>query len=226
MKPHLLYSIARSRSTAILHASKKPRKIYEPFNHNMLVPNYEFVMAYDNSWQSQVTHEKWKHIQGWMDYRECCTKFISHSVYHLEWANDWWTQLQSQNKHEIFVVHRDFDEICWSFVLATKFGFFKSEEQPGDFGVKIDKMAFYVLGVHFRTFLRCFPSRGKIISWNHLPSEHFDKTLVQLEEQESRETKTHRIINYDECMEGIAKVKQKYHTEWQDKFANLSWAEL
>jgi len=162
MKPVIIYSLPRARSTAVLNSCKRDVKLDEPF--------------------AVYKPFEWEALKAQLNDPNTASKFFGIHLSHFPPARSWFEA--AQDTHDIFVVKRDTREVCYSFVLACVFGWNKKTELPPrqvdvDFGILAH------LTHEMDNFVRFFPRNATIIEYSDLPASHFDATLNTLDNQNS-----------------------------------------
>ena len=223
MKPHLLYALPRSRSTAIMLASRRPQKLFEPFNYKVALRGATYHFGAESQWWKNWNLEAWESLKTAMAQPDTVTKFFGSQIHLLPWSQPWWQETRNSDQYEIFVIYRPLREIIQSYILAPHFGYFSVEPYEPEGNVMVGEDAFYGIERDIKTFMYYLPEAGRVISWEHLPEEHFDRTKVYLEDQQSS-TKLHRIKNLDYCQTRIDTLVNKYQNQYQDRVFSLPWA--
>jgi hypothetical protein len=209
-KPFLIYALPRSRSTAILQASKKPIIIYEPFNPNIR-----------NS--SEVS---WYELKNQLNNKDASIKILCSHFKKFHKAKIWYDHVQREKRFKIFVVQRDIREICHSYMIAPFVGFEKQYESrekdlKGKIEIQINEIEFEdLLTTTFQSFLDFFPEYGTVINWKNLPEDFFDKTKVNIQEQFSQ-TKLDLVKNLDSCLLIVEKIVKQFEPLIDDKLCKL-----
>lgn len=223
-RPQLIYALPRSRGTAILQASKKLRKFPEPNNPHNLYLNKRFTFFVNNpNWKNELpVIKKWNLLTKEMSYRNAAVKILPAHFNEFPLSIEWYNRIQEEETHDVYVVHRDLKELCYSFILAGIFGWFKHEEKQFDGEVEVTGMAVDGLSMHFDSYLKYFPKNAKLISWESLPNTLFDKNNVIMEEQYSIKN-FERIKNKDYCIGSIEDILRKYKPLIEEKTSSLEW---
>lgn len=223
MKPVIIYSLPRTRSTAILQACVRPIKLHEPFDHFTLYGAdtnnaWNFYPRYANKSEQLV----WPYIKDQLNDPRAVSKFFGNSLLTFPPARSWFEEADRNETHDIFVAVRDRRETAWSYLLAHKFGWVKGSESESK-EVEIEPRFFFFLAYTFDNFLRFFPKNATLIEYETLPASHFDKSLIEIQDQESAK-KRPLIKNREFCEEQIDSIIQCYDREWQSKVASLTVA--
>lgn len=223
-KPQLIYAFPRSRSTAILQASNKLIHVNEPCNKFNLVKNFNLKGIDPFVDKIVVTDEMWETIKNNINNKDVACKFLPwHFNSPYPKAIDWFKEVQNNQTFDVYVVYRNIEEICWSFCVARKFGWYEKSEVKELFYVTVEEQIFLAIERQLEIFLNNFPKYGQVISWENLPQNHFDKSKVKNKEQFSKE-KIKYINNIDFCREKINNIMEKYNVILEEKFSTLKWA--
>lgn len=224
MRPVILYSLPRTRSTAILQASRQPRKLHEPFdNYTLFGPTSPDPELDPEHWHLQVTDQQWELVRQQMDYPDSVSKFFGHSLYYLPRARPWFAQADQAGTHQIFVIVRDLREVALSYLMARYWGWTRDSERGAE-DIWIHPELFRVVEGMFRVFLKFLPTNATLISWDRLPGTHFDRTQVHIQDQRSQ-SKLNYIRNLDQVENAIEDIIKKIQPEWQDRVMALPWAD-
>lgn len=213
----------RTCSTAILYSSKKSKKLHEPFSYRIVLNGYLYNLGAETNWHESWSLNEWEQLKLSMADPDTCTKFFGSQIHLLPWSHDWWEQVQSSTDYEVFVVYRDIRKILHSYILAPHFGHFVEENREPADKVFISEGTFSSFIRDVKTFLHYLPRNGRLISWEHLPDQYFDRTKNHIIEQHS-ETKLNRIENYDYCMRRVDNLVQELQKPYQERLFALPWA--
>lgn len=241
-KPEILYAMVRTRSTAILQASKK-RQITEPFGRGRWIAEKYITqdeilsvsesdknisdeeelqkMTLDFEWQKKIPLEAWQKLQKLMDDKNTITKILALQLSEFDLAKRWFYDIQNKDSHNIFVVYRNLEEICWSYIIAVHNGFYKHTELNLD-KFTVHKCTLNILETQILQFLHHLPKNAMLLSWENLPEKYFDKSRVILSEQFSK-NKINKIQNYDMCKYSIDKLIEKYQPRIESEVLSLPW---
>lgn len=236
-KPLLLYSMPRSRSTAILESCKKQNKIFEPFNpltlfgvdYNHILDknlrNIQYLEAHKkfrnlSTWyESNVRPEQWSKLFESLSGSNTVSKIISNSLYQWMSARMWFKKVEVNGTHNIFVIWRDIKDIILSIILADKYGYFKNVEvDPYPFTVKEESIYAYRQQVEY--YVQFMPSSGYIITFEDLPQEYFNKSTIVISDQESNK-KLEYIENLDFVLEQVDCIDRIYKPLIEEKLGKL-----
>lgn len=204
-KPHVIYTLPRSRSTAILEASKKENKLNEPFNPSL-------ALRMDSS----DTIKK-------MNDPDSATKFLAKHLENDEVFQQWFKRIDEKKSHKIFVIDRNLEEICWSYIIAVKFGWTKSteKEELNNRNVTIGEIIFDNLENHIQKFLQYMPINAQILTWENLPEEYFDKSKITFSQKQNTKNRILKINNIQYCTDIIGSLVEKYHPMIKEKTFNM-----
>jgi hypothetical protein len=228
MKPIILYALPRSRSTAVLYSCKSKIKLNEPFGLTHIHEN----KTQSDSWLYRselntnfINSGQWDNIIDTMNCNDTVTKVLSSDLYNFPPSRTWFENSIENQTHEVFIVEReDREESLISYIIAGYFGWHKSTQvDPYKFTAKINILP--QLNSLVDSYLRFYPKRGRIITFNNLPENHFDKKLNHTENQESV-SKYEYFENIDEFRIHIKYILDLYKDEWDSKIRNLDQFDL
>jgi hypothetical protein len=223
MKPVLLYSLPRARSTATMASCIREIKLNEPFGATALNKNISHNKAW--TFRAEINNDfvssgKWDNLVKQMSNRNTVTKIISSDLQYFIPASLWFKDAIENETHDVFVIERENrEETLLSIIIATYFGWSKfSEVEPYEFTVS-DKMLIYLHNC-IDWNLRYYPKKGKIITFENLPDSHFDKSLNHNENQNSS-NKYKYFKNIDEFRVHIKHILDYYKDTWDSKIRNI-----
>ena len=230
MKPIILYALPRSRSTAVLYSCKNKIKLNEPFG---LTHIHENKTGHD-SWiyrselnTNFINSGQWDTIVDKMNCNDTVTKVLSTDLYNFPPSRTWFENSIENQTHEIFIIEReDREESLISYIIAGHFGWNKSTQVDSyKFTQNIDILP--QLNNLVDSYLRFYPKKGKVITFNNLPESHFDKklNLNYIKNQESI-SKYGYFENIDEFRIHIKYILDLYKDEWDSKIRNLDQFDL
>jgi hypothetical protein len=239
-KPVIIYSMPRTRSSAVLESCLRNTRIFEPFNPEILfgTPSFpdeifENSVQLNRSVKIRLDHaypqyainlepEYLNHMFSQLNAEDTACKIISDSLGDFLPARHWFMNADLNNTHDIFVLVRDLREQMLSFLLAMNFGYFKSTEiQPSP--VVIHSSAIFQLRRTLDAFLRFFPTNAKLITFESLPDSHFDRSKILIKNQNSLYNLS-QISNLEYCEMQIACLLEYYMDEWNSKILNIPYA--
>lgn len=212
MKPVLIYTTERTRSTAVLQAAKRNIKLNEPFALHQYLTNDEI----NTTSVKKLLAERiqWDDVAIRMSDPNTATKFFGFDLLYYYPAQKWFSEVQRQETHEIFTLHRNMREVILSRILASRFGFAKSLEiENYEFEASIIDLI--QADQLIDSFLRFYPKNSIKITFGSLPSEFFDYSAITSQNQFSNE-KLHLIKNLNFVEEGIQTIFETYSSQWED----------
>lgn len=210
MKPILIYTCARCRSSAALSSAKRDVKISEPFS------NWEMVFrpALENRPRIEQTHEWWSDLVEQMKNPNSATKIMGVHMMTCLYSRDWFTNIIENDTHDVFILVRDLREACQSFLVGCLYGFSKHGElEPKD--TQISWWHAQQMLIQVDQFLRFLPSKGKVVTFDTLPDSHFDRSLCTTVNQHSL-LKYESIENLDFTERAIEQVISYYGNDWNN----------
>lgn len=233
----------RTRSTAALQACLRQQKYMEPFSEyrifNVNLPKNKigdpkkFSKKYEASIHntlrkindvyatliSEVPSEKITELISELNRSDTVSKIFGFHLTSFLPGRKWFFDCDKNSTHDIFVLTRDLREQIFSYLLAPKFGFFEKEKiEPHS--IAIDESSFSYCRSNIDSFLRFFPKNATLVTWETLPISHFDKSKVEIREQNSLENLSF-IENLDECEWHIENLIKYYADEWNEKLASI-----
>ena len=215
MKPVLIYGMPRTRSTAAMQACKRTIKLNEPFSfHN--TPDYN---VYDMGCLSKIRalinfqhSEQWSQTLEEMNHPDAVVKIFGTHLARFYNAREWFAE--ANTSHEIFTLIRNPRETILSILLAQQFGHWKGAEK-GVKEITIHNGRFSNVEFVFESFLRFYPKSSRLVTFENLPEEFFDKSQIYQENQHSMR-RLHLIKNLDEVEKNIDTILQYFEKEWKD----------
>ena len=221
MKPVILYSLPRTRSTAILYSCNRELKLNEPFARNPLHKNKNeswYRLAEYNS--EVISSGRWNELLSQMNNTNTVTKILCADLFYFRKAREWIDNAINNDTHDIFVIERENrEEILLSYILAITIGWYKtSEKEIYEFDASLWMLEHFNYIIDW--YLRFYPKKGKIITFDNLPESHFDISFNQIKDQDSS-SKYSYIKNLDEYRIHIKHILDYYKDEWDAKIKNL-----
>lgn len=219
-KPIVIYSLARSKSTATLQAVRRNILLSEPFDPWSAVGNYAELVTAGTPSRTDLDHLllesiNWNRLQEQMQNENTAIKFFGTSLYHYYPAQKWFDNVLKNNTHEVFVLLRKLEDLCWSLILALEFGFSRS-------GLSRPYRVFTVPAVYIENcsrsidcFLDFYPKEKQVITFESLPSEFFDYSKIVINPQKSHD-KRFLIKNHNYVEDQIHKILMNKQNRWQD----------
>ena len=213
MKPVVIYTMPRTRSNATLQACKREIRLNEPFDVYNL-PNYDPLdQGYLSRFRTLVAYDQWQFLADQMNRSNTAVKIFGHSLLFCYNARAWLNE--ASTTHEIFTLVRSPREVILSELLASHFGYTKESEKETK-EIVISDNQFYTIQTIFDSFLRFYPCSGKLVTFDTLPPEYFDKGKIQLQEQHSS-NKIQFVKNIDQVYRNVDLMLTYYQVEWKDK---------
>ena len=217
----LIYSMPRARSHVALEAAKRSIKLVEPigfrpmFKHHIR-ERYDLPAYFDGL----ITDEQWSSTRDAMDGADTATKLFGYHLFEVKRAGDWWQSAQDNDHHDIYVLERDRFELCMSLLLGLVIGFQLANERPA-IPLSIDGRDLWIVYRYVEEHVRYLPSRGKLISWDDLPDDEFDKSKVIMQGQRSM-SRLDLIQNRHWCEQRVREILDRFKDEWDQKIARLT----
>lgn len=229
MKPVIIYSIQRTRSTATLYSCKRDIKIREPFNSGQMFKNLNHI--YCDLHRSKF-HKIFVDISGWdnliirMNNANTVTKILSYNLYTFLPSRKWFEDTVNDETHDIFVLERENrEELLLSWIIAQYFGHsHQVESESYEFTVPESMLHNIIHSVD--QFLRFYPKKGQVITYENLPSSHFDKNLNQRMIDQDSKSKYKYFKNIDVFRNHIRHILDYYKDEWDSKIRSLNNGKL
>lgn len=219
-KPIIIYSLARSKSTATMQAARRNILLNEPFDPWSAIDNYVELVTQktvsrtdlDNLLLSSVN---WTELQQQMQNENAAIKFFGTSLHHYYPAQKWFNDALKNNSHEVFILLRNLKDLCWSLVLALEFGFAKSSlKKPiRTFTAPIAYIENCSRSIDY--FLDFYPKEKQIITFQSLPTEFFDYSKISMTPQKSQD-KRFLVENYNYVEDQIHKILMNKKNRWED----------
>ena len=183
MRPIVLYTMPRSKSTPAMQACLRTIDLGEAWKPKKFISHSE-IPSGDQNIDHMVTDDQIKAVLDKIDLPDTKVKIIGHQVARLSRSVEWWSAAQAAQKHEIYVLERDYRTCLHSWLLAEHFGYFKDTERSDrniiatDYHVKCVKLL-------LENHCRFYPVRGFRITWDALPATDFSKYNVTMVDQDS-----------------------------------------
>jgi hypothetical protein len=219
MKPILIYAMPRTQSTVILYSTKRKTRLTEPFDGWQLFGRgLKYTPFYPEEFNT-FDKAKWNSIFQTYNDPDTAIKFLGNCLFLCLPARKWYQQVLETQSHDIFVPMRNLEDMLLSNLVALHFGYHKNTEKPLQ-EITIPETDFFGLNLSFDSFIRFFPTYGKVVSYDSLPESHFDKSLHNMIPQHSLD-KAKYITNLDFCMEKISHLVKYYKPEYDKKISSL-----
>jgi hypothetical protein len=215
MKPVIIYGMPRTRSTAAMQACRRPVKVNEPFAfHN--TPNYDEhkmdVLSRIRALNDFREFGNWHAVLGEMNRSDAVVKIFGRDLVQYHDARAWFEA--AKTSHEIFTLIRNPREIILSSLLAQYFGYWKGVEKEAK-EILIYDSEFANVEFIFESFLRFYPKSSRLVTFETLPEEFFDKSQIHLEEQNSM-SRLNLIKNLDRVEKNIDTILQYFEKQWKE----------
>lgn len=212
MKPVMIYSFPRSRSTATLQACKRNNKLNEPFDRTTLWAGKQWNNDAASKLFNTISNDKWNEMFNNLNSENTASKFFGHSLFHCLPARKWYNYVNENKTHDIFILERNLEDTFLSYILARHYNAWtKSNIELKPFSVSSEM--FFRLEFHIDNHLRFFPKYGTKINFESLPESHFDKKTITLENQNSNSLYKY-IINFQETVYNIKELIKYYQNDW------------
>ena len=212
MKPVVIYTMPRTRSNAALQACRRELKLNEPFDVYNLPNHNPSDNGYLSRFRTLTEYDQWNSLEHQMNQPNSVVKIFGHSLLFYYNAREWLNK--AETTHEIFILIRSPREMILSELLAQHFGYTKDTEIDSK-EIIIKDNQFYAIQTIFDSFLRFYPFSGKLVTFDTLPSEYFDKDQIRLQEQHSA-NKIEFVKNIDQVYRNIDLMLSYYQAEWKD----------
>lgn len=215
MKPVIIYSLPRTRSTAALQACKRNVQLNEPFDLTTLNGSGNEPFNLIETRHSILMNTDWDSLKNQMSSPDSVSKFFGTSLANFPPAQKWFSDADIHHTHDIFILLRSPTDIIWSFVLALKFGFHSlSEISPYELVVSDNDLLKADLAID--SFLRFYPNNGTVVTFDSLPKEYFDMCKITHKEQFSLDKKSF-VLNRKEIDQKIKLILEFRKDQWYEK---------
>lgn len=218
MKPIIIYSMGRTKSTATLEAARRPVKMHEPFEIYNLdgIKNPNDIDSLINVRDALIETINWPALRTRLEQRNTASKFFGTSLCNYPTARYWFADIDREQTCEIFSLIRNPRDMIWSLLLALRFGFNKiNEADPHEVSFSSSDLQIAQFGID--SFLRYYPTNGKLVTFETLPIEFFDVSKVRIQPQNSQSTKMQYVQNVDYVEDQIHKLLKYHSRDWMDK---------
>lgn len=206
MKPMLLYSMPRARGTVSLHKSLRAVKLNEPFRQE------ELNLTDTSAWDIMVKS---------MNHNDSSTKIHGYHLQQYEPGNIWYQQVMRDRSHEVVVIERtDRINMLLSDILATHHGYNFPMHDNHAFTVheRLITRAHNVICQH----LIYYPTYGKVVTFETLPTEFFNKELVAARVDQKSYLRHNCITNIEWCKDVLGDILDFYKKDWDNKILSLN----
>jgi len=219
MKPLIIYTLPRSRSNAALYSSKRALRIEDPLSLSEILPRMPSYMVYDMRARASalITAHQWQSLTDQLSGPDIAFKVYGKQLDQLRPAPRWWSQVQEQQSHDIFVLTRDRMETCLSAIIAGMFGYSRhSQDNIAKVPVTVSDQSLQLLDYMLEQHVRYFPTVGTLVQWPDLPLSHFDTQLNPIKPQNSAELES-LITNIVYIKDRIAEILDWHREAWDAK---------
>ena len=219
MKPIVIYTMPRTKGTAVLSAAKREVKLNEPIEIFQLANINDFQFTSPASiFETKANNQSfsgWEDLKQTMSSANTASKFFGSGLQQFYPARKWFSDLCTENKCDLYILLRNPKDVLWSFVLALHYGFNFSTEIDAR-PVEVSEFDLYKADLMLDNFLRFYPSIGNVITFETLPKENFDYSLINIKEQNSINKQVY-ITNKDHVDKRFDLILKFYEKEWEDK---------
>jgi hypothetical protein len=215
MKPVLIYGMPRTRSTAAMQACKRAVKLNEPFAFHHTPhfdPNNMASLSRVRTLVDYEQSEEWNLLLKEMNLPDTVVKIFGRDLVNYYDARAWFNE--AHTTHEIFTLMRDPRETILSILLAQRFGHWVGVEKEIK-EIIIDDREFDNVDSIFSSFLRFYPKSSRLVTFENLPEEFFDRSQITLKEQHSM-SRLHLIKNLNRVEKNIDSILRYFAKEWKD----------
>ena len=224
MKPVVIYSLPRTRSTPALYSCKRAVHLCEPFSATNLNKNKSLFDAWNYRAKTNnkfVSSGQWDKLVTSMNDPNTATKTLCSDLGYFVPARTWFRDAVENQTHDIFVLEReDRKAILLSFLIACEFGWGKHREKtPYNFSVKHELIE--TLHKIMDWYLSFYPKKGKLITYENLPESHFDKNLNTIIHDQKSHSKYKYVTNLDEIKELVKDIVKYYKDDWDSKISSI-----
>jgi hypothetical protein len=219
-KPIIIYSLARTKSSAVLQAAKREVLLHEPFDPWSVFKNYHELENSPNFTRIEINNQllntiDWQDLKSKMSSNNTAIKFFGAGLHHYYPAQKWFKNVTENDTHEIFVLLRNLEDTLWSHILALKFGHTKNSTQVKPYKFTATEPQMFSANLSIERFLDFYPKGKKIITFNALPLEYFDYSKITLKSQKSKD-KRFLVTNYEFVNDQIHKILLNHKNRWED----------
>ena len=215
MKPVLLYGMPRTRSTAAMQACKRPVKVNEPFafqNTPRYNANHFGCLSRIHTLTDYGQSKQWNLVLEEMNRPDAVVKIFGRDLVRYYNARAWFNE--AHTTHEIFTLIRNPRETIFSILLAQQFGYWKGDEKDVK-EITIHDGQFCNVEFVFESFLRFYPKTSRLVTFETLPEEFFDKSQIWHQNQHSM-SRLNLIKNLDRVEKNIDTILRYFEKEWKD----------
>jgi hypothetical protein len=206
MKPVMLYTLPRTRATALFYACRRAIIKDEVFAN--------FNLDLDNDQDIKKAFYK-------IDDPNTVLKIHGPHIARSTIIEKWYKNSLDSNTYEVFVVERlDRLNTFLSLIIAQRFGYNKRDEiLPFEFSVNDTDIE--LVKTEIENYFKYYPQCGSVINLESYPLSHFDPALINTDNQESYK-KYHYIKNFNWVVQQLQNVLSEVDAEWQGKIDRLN----
>jgi hypothetical protein len=206
MKPVMLYTLPRTRATALFYACRRAIIKDEVFAN--------FNLDLDNDQEIKKAFYK-------IDDPNTVLKIHGPHIARSTIIEEWYKNSLDSNTYEVFVVERlDRLNTFLSLIIAQRFGYNKRDEiLPFEFSANDTDIE--LVKTEIENYFKYYPTCGSVINLENYPTNYFDSALITTPDQESYK-KYHYIKNYDWIVEQLQTILADVDAEWQGKIDRLN----
>ena len=206
MKPVMLYTLPRTRATALFYACRRAIVKDEVFAN--------FNLDLDDDQEIKKAFYK-------IDDPNTVLKIHGPHIARSMIIEEWYKKSLDSGTYEVFVVERlDRLNTFLSLIIAQRFGYNKRDEiVPFEFSANSSDIE--IVTNEIENYFKYYPSRGSVINLENYPSTYFDSVLINTDNQESYK-KYHYIKNYDWIVGHLQNILADVDAEWQGKIDRLN----
>jgi len=123
MKPVIIYSMQRTRSSAVLYSCIRTQRLYEPFGIDTIFDGHWRAHSLFPTFNKYVSDLDWTSLIEKMNDPNSVTKIFGYHIWKSKNGRKWFESAIKDNTHDIFVLERDWMEIGLSSCLARITGY-------------------------------------------------------------------------------------------------------
>jgi hypothetical protein len=219
MQPIVIYAMPRTYSNLWLSRVKRPEKYCEPFSRRTLFPLAEWHPFWPQQMMS-ISGEL-DDLFDCLDKPDTAVKFFGSHLHYCLKAREWWSRVQDQQTHRIFITQRPLQDQLLSNLIARVWGFSKNTERPPE-KTLIDLEFFRGLNLELDSFLRWFPKTAEPLTLDGATPDCFESTGGP--EPQHTLQKLDYIENLDECREKIDQLVDYYKKDCESAWQSIGLA--
>jgi hypothetical protein len=194
MKPIMIYTMPRTRATAVFFCARRAILKDEVFGYDTLDTNSE------DSWRKAFDHVE--------DPRAVLKIHGRHIDRHPR-IIEWYDSVIKKNTYDVFVVERpDMVNVFLSYCMAHRFGFnLRDEIDPFEFSITPEEILH--IEEELKLYLKYMPPNAIRITVDSMPDSHFNRKIISSEDQLSH-NKYKYIENYEWAKTRIQLLVDQY----------------